>query len=412
MLSYNYVKSSKFLGDFENLTNFWFTSENSSSFIMNNSEGSCSDVFYFYTLNNTKIKVSDLRHNIYPIDIMDKYRCGILGLNPNLYNDDNDNKNNVNFLEELKEKEIISEYAFTILFEDKNSLFDHNSNLNLGKIIIGESPHIFSRDKYKKDDEMVIMEKDWSMLVNKLKFNSSIGDYLEENIEMKISFSGAFIQGSTLYRKEIDKLFFSELIKNQLCTVEFLEENIFPFEYYVYSCENNKEMQDKIKTFPSLNFEIKPNNLTFIFSYVDLFKLYRDRLYFMIIYKEEKYSSYIPKWIMGEIFLRKYITTYNFDAKTFIFYRNQVNEMNAKSPNKYEPKNKTKINLSKYFRTFIEIIMGLFIIFILFLFYRKFRNIRKIHANELEDSNYVYEPQDKNNLILSKKDKELNKLFN
>jgi hypothetical protein len=130
---------------------------------MNNDEGFCSDVFYFYTLNNTKIKINDLRHNIYPIDIMDKYRCGILGLSPNLYNDDNDNKNNVNFLEELKEKEIISEYTFTVLLEDKNSLFDYNRNLNLGKIIIGESPYIFGRDKYKKDDEIVIMEKDWSI---------------------------------------------------------------------------------------------------------------------------------------------------------------------------------------------------------------------------------------------------------
>ena len=411
ILSYN-AKSSKFLGDFENLTNFWFTSENSSSFIMNNDEGLCSDVFYFYTLNNTKIKINDLRHNIYPIDIMDKHRCGILGINPNLYYDINNNKNNVNFLKELKEKEIISEYSFTILLEEKNALFDYNRNLNLGKIIIGESPHIFSRDKYKKDDEIVIMEKDWSMLINKLKFNSSKGDYIEENIKMKINFSGAFILGSTLYRKEIDKLFFSELIKNKLCKVDLLDENIFPFHYYVYSCENNKEIQNKIKTFPSLYFEIKPNNLTFIFTYVDLFKLYKDRLFFMIIYKEEKYSSYIPRWIMGEIFLIKYITTYNFDAKTFIFYRKQVNEINAKSPIIYEPKNKTKIKFSKYFRTFIEIIMGLFIIFILFLFYRKFRNLRKIHANELEDSNYVYEPQYKKNSILSKKDRELNKLLN
>ena len=340
---------------------------------------------------------------------MDKYRCGILGLNPHLYN--NDNKNNVNFLEELKEKEIISEYTFSVLLEDKNSLYDYNRNLNLGKIIIGESPHIFSRDKYKKDDEIVIMEKDWSILINQLKFNSSIGEYLEENIEMTISFSGAFIQGTTLYRTEIDKLFFCELVKNKLCTVDLLEENIFPYDYIVYSCENNKEIQDKIKTFPSLNFEIKQNNLTFIFTYVDLFKLYKDRLYFMVIYKDEKYSAYIPKWIMGEIFLRKYITTYNFDAKTFIFYRNQVNEINAKSRNRYEPKNKTKINIYKYFQTFIEIIMGLFIIFILFLFYRKFRNLRKIHANELEDNNYVFEPQVTNNSFLSKKNRELNKFI-
>ena len=112
----------------------------------------------------------------------------------------------------------------------------------------------------------------------------------------------------------------------------------------IYSCENNKEIQEKIKSFPSLNLEVKTNNLTFIFTYKDLFKLYDDRLFFMIIYKNEKYSTYVPRWIMGEIFLRKYMTTYNFDAKTFIFYRNQVDEVNSKSLINYKLDNKKKIN--------------------------------------------------------------------
>ena len=413
ILSYNYAKYSKFLGNFEHLSNFWFNSTESSSFISNEDEGFYSDIFYFDTLNNSKIKINDLRHNIYLNAKYDNCKCGILGLNPISNTNFKINKIHINFLEELKEKELISEYSFTILYENTNSLFHYNSNLNLGKIIIGESPHIFNQDKFKKDDEIINLEKSWSILINELKFNSPIyGDYLEENIEMQISFSSGFIQGSTNYRKEIDKSFFNELIKNKLCKFELLEENVFPNEYYLYSCENNKEIQEKIKSFPSLNLEVKTNNLTFIFTYKDLFKLYDDRLFFMIIYKNEKYKTYVPIWIMGEIFLRKYMTTYNFDAKTFIFYRNQVDEVNSKGQIYYKFDNKKKINFSKYIRTFIEVLMALFIVFILYLFYRKFRNIRKIHANELEDSNFVYESHDIKNSILSKKDRELNKIIN
>ena len=132
----------------------------------------------------------------------------------------------------------------------------------------------------------------------------------------------------------------------------------------------------------------------------------------MIIFRDEKFSTYGPKWTMGEIFLRKYLTTFNFDSKTVLFYRNQVNEMNKKNQIIINPNNSNKkFNISKYGRALLEIIMGIFIIFILYLLYRKYRNSRKIHANELEDSNYVYIPKENKNPELINKQKELNKMI-
>ena len=413
ILSYNNVKSSKFLGGFENLTNFWFDRKKSSSFIIKDNDGFCSDVYYFNTLNNTKIHVDNLRHNIYLSDVMDKYKCGIIGLNHISNTNFKSNKIHINFIEELKQKNLISEYSFTILIEENNSLFNYKKNLNLGTIIIGETPHVFNPDKYQKEDQIVNKEKEWSILVNELKFNSPNKNYTEENIEMQISLITGFIKGSSLYRKEIDKIFFSELMKKNICISELLDENVYPNEYYVYSCENNEEVQEQIKSFPSLNFEIKTNNLTFIFNYKDLFKLYNDRLYFMIIFRDEKYTSYVPLWTMGEIFLRKYLTTFNYDSKTIIFYRNQVNDMNIKSQIIIStPINSKKVfNINKYIRTIFEILMGIIIILILYLLYRKYRSSRKIHANELEDNNYVYVPNENNKAILSKKKFELNKII-
>ena len=52
--------------------------------------------------------------------------------------------------------------------------------------------------------------------------------------------------------------------------------------------------------------------------------------------------------------------------------------------------------------------MGLVIIFILFLLYRKYRNSRKLHANELEDSNYTYDAKENKDSYFLSKEKELN----
>ena len=55
----------------------------------------------------------------------------------------------------------------------------------------------------------------------------------ENNVVMQISLNSGFIKGSVLYRKEIEKNFFSELIKNKLCEIKLLEENVYINEYYV-----------------------------------------------------------------------------------------------------------------------------------------------------------------------------------
>ena len=174
-------------------------------------------------------------------------------------------------------------------------------------------------------------------------------------------------------------------------------------------------MNENIKSFPSLSFEIKTNNLTFSFTYNELFKVFHDRLYFMIIFRYQKYSSYLHSWTMGDIFLRKYLTTYNYESKTILFYRNQVDEINIKSQLVNESSDlNTNNNFSKYLRTFLEVIMGIFILLILYLLYRKYRRTRKIHANELEDSNYDYVSQENKTSALSQeqKQRELNKIIN
>ena len=391
LISHNKTKLNQIMKNYENLKDFWFIEKNSSTLYINNEEGLFSDVYYFRTLNDSIIKMDNFESNIFAQD-KDKYKCGVIGLKyssgwsieSTIY---------IDFFNELKKHDLINEFIFTIIYEEKNKNFLLNDRENLGKIIIGEYPYIYDKEKFIKGDEIVNNGRDFSLLINEIKFNYNNDFFSEENIEIKISFKTAFIKGSGLYRKEINIIFFSELIKNGLCSLELIEENIFVNEYLIYSCTNNYKVKESIESFPSLNFEIKTNNLTFIFTYKDLFQLYNNRFYFMIIFRDERYSKYDLSWTLGEIFLRKYLTVFNFDAQTISFFRNQVDEANKKSKITYTNK-KQSINRNNLIRTFIEIIMGLFIIVILFLLYRKYRNSRKLHANELEDSNYVYDTKE------------------
>ena len=62
-LSYNYYKFSQFLNK-ENLSNFWFDNNKSSTFIIDDDEEVFKDIYYFYTINNSIAKVVNLSHNI------------------------------------------------------------------------------------------------------------------------------------------------------------------------------------------------------------------------------------------------------------------------------------------------------------------------------------------------------------
>ena len=421
ILSFDLKKYSDIKKTYFNLKNFWFDEEKSTSFSVDYDEGIGSDTYYFQNNKYKTIKIENFRHNIYSNAISDKNRCGVIGLNsPTKSVIDNEHMD-IFFISELKKREVISEYYYTIFFDENNSLFEYNNILNFGKIIIGESLYRLYPNKYKKEDEIIIHGVDNNLLINQIKFNSIKGNYTEEKINIKININTGFIRGSNIYQNEIEKIFFSDLLKNKLCILEYLEENVYENKYYIYSCENNKNLEDIIKTFPALFIEIKENNLTFVFSYKDLFKSYNDKIYFMVIFRDEKYSQYNQEWVVGELFLRKYITSYNYDTKSISFYKNQVDEelskykvYNNEVINGSEIKNVNNSNSSKSktVRTVIEVLMVIFIFITLFLLYRKNKNTRKIRANELEDNNFEYISKINDEQILSEKKMELNKIIN
>ena len=171
-----------------------------------------------------------------------------------------------------------------------------------------------------------------------------------------------------------------------------ISENRGINKYEIYSCNNTNYVQGKIKEFPTLNLTIKSDNIFFALTYYDLFKLFNDRFYFIIIFPLDKYVER-SSWLIGEIFFRKFIFDFNLESKTISFYKNQIKLAN----NVFENENENNKQFSNNFiRNLIEIFMGIVIIICIYLIYRKYRKSRKLLANELEDSNYSYVPNEIN----------------
>ena len=405
LLSFNTSKSNEVMKQYQSMQSFWFDKQKSEEIIHCDYSQFCSEIFYFYTLDNQKVTVPKFRYNIYCDFIIERYKCGIIGLkNPsNIYYENE--QVYIYFFDELKQNKLIDKNCFTILYDEKNTNFNYNESLYLGKLIIGESPYNFNPELFQKKDEVIVPGNDYMFLVDELKFNSPNGDYLESEVKIQISFTSGFIKGTNLYRKEIDDIFFKDLINKELCKIDYLEENLYTNSYYIYSCTNNNNVKEQIKTFPNLYMEIKTKNLTFIFTPKDLFVKFKNRIYFLIAFRDEKYSSYSQKWYVGEIFLRKYITTFNYDSKSISFNRKQIDNANLNGQIIYDEKDiEMKSNLFNIFRALLEILMGLFIIMMLYVFYRKISSKRKLHANELEDNNYIYEPKKETKMILLEKE--------
>ena len=396
LVTFGNNKFNPFLSQYENLTNFWFQEKQSSTFVENNITGFYSDIYYFNNLNNETIKASNIKYNIIETHKKDEYRCGIIGLNNPSNLDFKLNEKESFFINELKESGLITEYTFFILYEDTNNIFNYNNDNNAyGAIIIGDSPHILNPDKFKKEDLIVNQGKDWSISINNVAFYSPKGDFTQVKIDMQISFISGFIKGTTSYRIKIEEIFFNELIIKNLCKMDVIQENVYLTSYYVFSCENSFEVQYNIKSFPTLYFNLD-NNLEFVFSYNDLFKEINNRLYFMIIFKVEAVLNFSPKWVMGEIFLRKYLTLFNYETREISFYKSKVEEINSE----------TLKNAMDYtvLKIICGIILGLILIYIAFLLFRKYIKSKKVAADDLENIDSINkEKGNKNEVLLSNK---------
>ena len=399
-LQYNDKKFNSSIAQIETNLFSSFDSEKSSTYV-----GYYSDSFIFNTYNNkSEVEVPNLNFTIYLNNRIDSDKYGIIGLytmiKPSsmfgeLYS----------FVYQLKHRGIIGDYVYSILYENNNDYFD--GNIKLGTIFIGEYSYSHN-EKISKEEEIKIYSAStghWSFTADEIKFFYNNEEYVENHVECNFDFASKFIKGTKKYNEKIKELFLDELLQKNLCDKKEISENRGINKYEIYSCNNTNYVQGKIKEFPTLNFTIKSDNIFFALTYSDLFKLFNDRLYFIIIFPLDKYVER-SSWLIGEIFFRKFIFDFNLESKTISFYKNQIKLAN----NVFENENENNKQFSNNFiRNLIEIFMGIVIIICIYLIYRKYRKSRKLLANELEDSNYSYVPNEINKENQLIKENELKK---
>jgi len=356
----------------------------------------------FYTdLNLTKSKIIDsfefiLGNNTTPeyksFD-SDKY-CGMLGL----VKDPNEHFLFAkNFIDYLKEEKIVDSYAWGLFFFDKENSYNIDIDIQKrydGFYIAGITDNDYS-NIFKFTNITNIYSKKTNNYINFDKiffYDNSSGkknEYLiSNNTSIEIVIDNNYIISEIEYYDNIKKFFFKKYLDDNIC-IEKSSYKSERFKNYMIICDLS--IKNNLKNFPILYFFNRELSFTFNLDYNDVFFIYNDKIYFLIIGSEVSES-----WKLGKIFMKKYPFIFDQDKKQIYFvhlnkYQDPIdNNENEEKEKEKENKNENNSNTWKYIilyslisLLFIGIIIGIFI-------GRKiWKKNRKIRANELED-NYEY----------------------
>ena len=316
-----------------------------------------SDIISFSNIKNNKFNFLLIKN----FSESDFYKSGILGLNIK----GNKSNEELNFINQLKEKNLISSYSFSIKYKNEKE----------GDLIIGKRPDEYD-NKYQIDNLHKIKvpiyknEFDWGLNFDKIEY----GDLDIYNLDTKFAIFEielGIIVGTVDYKFAIEKNFFNKYIKEKKCFVGRIqgdEIKVTGFKYYYCNEDVN------ISEMKNLSFFSKELNYNFSLSYKDLFYNFNGKNYYLVIFP---WFMGI-KWRLGLPFFKKFNFVFDSDKKVIGVY-DKVLEVN--------------IILQNSWKNNLIVLLFVIISFMAFFIYKMYINKpRKIRANELED-NYEYIPE-------------------
>jgi hypothetical protein len=285
--------------------------------------------------------------------------------------------------------------VFTFIEANKNNEIYKKNNIDY-LLIIGDDTYEFFNEKNinkyvsEKYDKNKYIEKNKlnDYIVNegfyfvwKIIFNSIYININKEVINMEqiknifLDNDYGLISGTGEYRNLIEKHFFNEYINKSKCAIDILKTKDLG-NFYYYECDSDIN----INNFPNLYFKSKNFQYEFQLTKDDLFAKDNDKIYFLIVFEFSRTNT----WKLGKPFLEKYLFSYNYDAKTVIFYNDNL------------PKDESNTNnnntIKKYLIIIVIIIVSLIALVVGFLLGRYIYNQRKNRiALELKSSfDYEY----------------------
>lgn len=306
--------------------------------------------------------------------------CGIMGLSLKYYNYCEDKRN---IIQNLNKLDIIHNYAYSIHYKDNNN----------GFIIIGEEPHNVISNQFDED----ILRRtnalsdgydsiEWITEFTQIYFNDNgVKKKLTEAKRAKLAIEINYMIGTNNYKKNIENSFFGKYLEKNICRYEKIEN----YRYYILFCDNEPFFD--INSFPSIYFYHRIFNYTFELTKDDLFLKKNNKYIFLVFFSDYDIKYYV----LGKIFLKKYLFVFNQDTKTIGFYNNEL-----------------KIEKNGKYSMFVKIV-GVLVVIIcsivgFYLAKKIYENTRKIRVNEIneqyeyksEEKNINYESNDKNKILL------------
>ena len=204
------------------------------------------------------------------------------------------------FIYQLKQKEIIKSYGWTIKYLDKYK----------GEIIFGGYPHEYDNNYDESKFKNAKAENRgnyiyWDLSFNSIKWNTFFFNYTNfTNLliaELNIN------SGTIIAPGFFKKIFWDNLFNNNNCESIFHEN-----KFYYFVCNNNFKM----KNFGSLFFYNKDFEYSFEINYKDLFYEHEKKIYFLIFFSSSEYD----RWTLGKPFFKNYQIIFEPDRKLIGFY--------------------------------------------------------------------------------------------
>ena len=300
------------------------------------------------------------------------------------------NKYKYNFITLLKQRKIIENFNWFIIYDNdinnnnsKNNddLYNLDEIVNIkSKLLIGSLPHLYNPKKFKENQLISVYSNnfEWLLFFKNIyyfyKNDTNLKKVILYNNRVQIDFNELFIYGPSLYYTYIKRDYFNEYLSKNICRT-FTDDKIEGI-----FCEKSNFSKKNLKNFPTLYFFYNELNYTFEFNYRDLF-IEKDNKYIFLIVIEKNVE--IDEWYIGFSLLKKYQFVFNQEAKTIGFYNTNITNEDS---NKIDAKN--TMNYIIYLIIFLSWVVFICIgFFIGKYFYKKYKN--KKRANELDD-NYEY----------------------
>ena len=283
-------------------------------------------------------------------------------------------KNEMNFIQQIIKNLNSSDKIFVFKYSNDSS--------DEGKFIVGGMLHNILSDEYKEKNLISFHAGNnniWSISIDNVIFEgyniSTSAIYDKVDIVITTEFDGLVFP--EFYLAQLNNIFFNKYYKNNTCK----NKTIYVYNKYftIFSCNGNFFGKDDLKQFPRISFIDYKSNLNFSFGGEELF-YFRDNRYYLKIYQATTKVDLIE---FGRIFLRKYLTVFDFGNKVVSFYKKEYKKDNKN----VDENNLWKILLIVFLGSILSfLILG---IFIGKTIYQK----RKKRVNELEDDDYLYNPK-------------------